>query len=101
MATTLFPVAKNSAELYLPVLPAERKQISALREAANSCKGCDLYKYATQTVFGEGARRAKMLLVGEQPGDKEDLAGKRSLGPPGNYSTLRWSRRRLSVKTCI
>ena len=54
-----------------------------LREAAQKCKGCELYRHATQAVLGEGPRRARILMVGEQPGDKEDLAGKPFVGPAG------------------
>jgi DNA polymerase len=54
-----------------------------LRKAATSCTGCDLYKQATQTVFGEGPTRIKVLLVGEQPGDQEDRAGHPFVGPAG------------------
>ena len=68
-----------SAEPFVP----ERKTLPALREAVQSCRGCDLYRNATQAVFGEGARDAEVLFVGEQPGDKEDLAGKPFVGPAG------------------
>jgi uracil-DNA glycosylase len=54
-----------------------------LRDAALRCQGCDLYLRATRTVFGEGTRNASMMLVGEQPGDKEDLAGRPFVGPAG------------------
>src|SRR3984893_16692347 len=54
-----------------------------LREAAKTCKNCDLWKLGTQTVFGEGAAHSKLMLVGEQPGDQEDLAGKPFVGPAG------------------
>lgn len=57
--------------------------LPALRNAAASCQGCDLYKTATQTVFGEGPARATLLLVGEQPGDQEDVAGHPFVGPAG------------------
>ena len=57
--------------------------IAALREEAADCRACHLYKNATQTVFGEGPQRAQIMLVGEQPGDKEDLAGKPFVGPAG------------------
>jgi DNA polymerase len=57
--------------------------VPALREAAESCTGCDLYKRATQTVFGQGASHAKILFVGEQPGDQEDRAGHPFVGPAG------------------
>lgn len=52
-------------------------------QAASGCKACDLWKRGTQTVFGEGARHAKVMFVGEQPGDKEDLAGRPFVGPAG------------------
>jgi len=57
--------------------------IEKLREEAADCRACPLYKDATQTVFGEGQQTARMMLVGEQPGDKEDLAGKPFVGPAG------------------
>lgn len=54
-----------------------------MRKAAAGCRGCDLYARATQVVFGAGARRARVMLIGEQPGDKEDLAGEPFVGPAG------------------
>ena len=57
--------------------------IETLREEAADCRACPLYKNATQTVFGEGPQTARIMLVGEQPGDKEDLAGKPFVGPAG------------------
>ncbi|HEX5452343.1 MAG TPA: UdgX family uracil-DNA binding protein [Stellaceae bacterium] len=57
--------------------------LDELREAAADCTGCDLYKNATQTVFGEGPQRAGIVFVGEQPGDAEDLAGHPFIGPAG------------------
>ena len=57
--------------------------IETLREEAADCRACPLYKNATQTVFGEGQQTARIMLVGEQPGDKEDLAGKPFVGPAG------------------
>jgi len=61
----------------------EHPTLESLREAAAGCTGCDLYRDATQTVFGEGAAGADVMLVGEQPGDKEDLAGRPFVGPAG------------------
>jgi DNA polymerase len=55
----------------------------SLKAAAAECKACDLWKKGTQTVFGEGRRRAKVLFVGEQPGNEEDLTGKPFVGPAG------------------
>ncbi|MGH2822248.1 MAG: UdgX family uracil-DNA binding protein [Thermoleophilaceae bacterium] len=65
-----------------PFLP-EKRTLSALREASAGCRGCHLWRGATQTVFGEGLKRARVTFVGEQPGDKEDLAGKPFVGPAG------------------
>ena len=63
---------------------ASADSIAALRTEAADCRACPLWKDATQTVFGEGPARARLMLVGEQPGDKEDLAGKPFVGPAGN-----------------
>jgi uracil-DNA glycosylase len=60
-----------------------RPTLSSIREAARGCKACDLYLRGTQTVFGEGPRKAEIMLVGEQPGDAEDLAGHPFVGPAG------------------
>ena len=65
-----------------PFLP-ERKSLKALREAAAHCRGCHLYEGATQTVFGEGLKRARTAMVGEMPGDREDRAGRVFVGPAG------------------
>src|SRR5579859_5011552 len=63
-------------------LPA-KQSIPYLRKAAAVCRGCDLWSRATQTVFGEGAVPASVMLIGEQPGDKEDLSGHPFVGPAG------------------
>src|SRR5687767_9526537 len=63
-------------------MPA-RLSYRSLKRAADGCRGCDLYKYATQTVFGEGPREAELLFVGEQPGDEEDIKGSPFVGPAG------------------
>ena len=63
-----------------PFLP-ERLSLKALRESAAGCRGCHLWRPATQTVFGEGKKSSRLMLVGEQPGDKEDLIGKPFVGP--------------------
>jgi uracil-DNA glycosylase family protein len=57
--------------------------LSALRSAAEGCRGCPLWKDATQTVFGAGPRKAELMLVGEQPGDREDVEGEPFVGPAG------------------
>ena len=69
----------RSARSFLPA----QLSMAQLRESAAGCTGCDLYKCATQTVFGEGAGRAAIMLVGEQPGDQEDLVGRPFVGPAG------------------
>lgn len=69
----------TSARDFLP----EKPTLEKIRAAAQSCKGCDLYKNATQTVFGEGPKKANVVLVGEQPGDMEDREGHPFVGPAG------------------
>jgi uracil-DNA glycosylase family protein len=67
----------NDAAPFLP----ERHSLKALREAAAGCRGCHLWRGATQTVFGEGRKSSRLMLVGEQPGDREDRMGKPFVGP--------------------
>ena len=69
----------TSAADFLP----ERRTLPSLREAAQRCKGCDLWKRGTQTVFGEGMAGAEVMFVGEQPGNDEDLQGHPFVGPAG------------------
>ena len=64
-------------------LAARERTLTGLRRAVQDCHGCDLWRNATQAVFGEGLTRAPVMLVGEQPGDKEDLAGHPFVGPAG------------------
>jgi len=71
--------SKSLAENLIPPRPT----LSTLKEAAADCRACDLWKKGTQTVFGEGSRRSKVMFVGEQPGNEEDLAGKPFVGPAG------------------
>jgi uracil-DNA glycosylase len=66
-----------------PAQPPDTSSLAAVREAATHCTACHLYKRATQTVFGQGPKRVAMMLVGEQPGDYEDVAGKPFVGPAG------------------
>src|SRR5437763_9449474 len=63
--------------------PPTARSVEQLRESAASCQACDLWVEATQTVFGEGSEHSRMMLVGEQPGDQEDLQGKPFVGPAG------------------
>ena len=69
----------GTAAEFLP----ERLSLTSLREAVPGCRACDLYKHATQAVFGEGAKRSEIMFVGEQPGDQEDKAGAPFVGPAG------------------
>jgi uracil-DNA glycosylase len=69
----------NDATPFLP----ERRTLSTLRRAAAGCRGCHLWRGASQTVFGEGLRRSRVMFVGEQPGDQEDRQGKPFVGPAG------------------
>jgi len=71
--------AVTSAADFLP----PHLSLKSLTQAARDCQGCELYKRATQTVFGRGQARARLMLVGEVPGDQEDLQGKPFVGPAG------------------
>lgn len=68
-----------TAAAFLP----DKLSLSSLRKASATCRGCDLWKNATQTVFGEGLKRAKLIMIGEQPGNEEDLEGLPFVGPAG------------------
>lgn len=72
-------VEQTSAADFLPA----RLSLASLRRAADACQGCELYRNAAQTVFGAGKRRARVILVGEMPGDQEDLEGLPFVGPAG------------------
>ena len=71
--------ARGDATPFLP----KRKSLKSLREAAAHCRGCHLYARATQTVFSDGPKRARVMMVGEMPGDREDRVGKVFVGPAG------------------
>ena len=75
-------VARNERE-WIPAPVPETSSLATLKSAAKSCTACHLFRHATQTVFGEGRKGAKLMLLGEQPGDQEDLAGKPFVGPAG------------------
>jgi uracil-DNA glycosylase len=77
MAGSGIQAEPNDATPFLP----ERHSLKALREASAGCRGCHLWRGATQTVFGEGRKAARLMLVGEQPGDREDRMGKPFVGP--------------------
>ncbi|MEZ7130206.1 UdgX family uracil-DNA binding protein [Nonomuraea sp. AD125B] len=76
---TMVKDGNNGAGDFLP----DRLDLASLRAAAARCEGCDLYRDATQTVFGEGPGKAAFMLVGEQPGDQEDRQGHPFVGPAG------------------
>jgi DNA polymerase len=84
----------GSAAPYVPLDPT----LDRLRQAAAGCRGCALYERATQTVFGEGPVRARIVLVGEQPGHDEDLAGHPFVGPAGRLLDQALSRAGLDRK---
>ena len=75
MATEKHP----GAEEWIP----DRPSLKSLRKAVQDCRGCDLYRDATQAVMGDGPAKAEVMVLGEQPGDKEDLAGEPFVGPAG------------------
>ena len=75
-------VAKNERD-WQPAPAPDTASLTTLRNAAKTCTACHLYKHATQTVFGEGPKGAMLMLLGEQPGDQEDLAGEPFVGPAG------------------
>src|SRR5881227_4511041 len=74
---------KKAHEYARPAIPPASDNLATVRKAAKNCTACHLYKHATQTVFGEGPKTARIVLVGEQPGDYEDVAGKPFVGPAG------------------
>lgn len=76
-------MSKDKPEISTEDFFPNRKSIKAFREAAADCRACDLWKRGTQTVFGDGARRAEIVFVGEQPGNEEDLSGQPFVGPAG------------------
>jgi uracil-DNA glycosylase len=75
-------MAKRPTRISAAPIP-DKLTLPALRAAATGCKACDLWKLGTQTVFGEGTATARVMMVGEQPGDKEDLQGRPFVGPAG------------------
>lgn len=75
-------MGSKTVETAAPLIPL-RPSLAKLREAAAGCQACDLYKTGTQTVFGEGKKKADIVFVGEQPGDKEDTEGRPFVGPAG------------------
>jgi uracil-DNA glycosylase family protein len=78
------PFSTPAASSQIADPASSKSSLSSLRRAAAGCQACDLWKHATQTVFGEGSQKATIMFVGEQPGDREDLAGRPFVGPAGN-----------------
>src|SRR2546423_15356455 len=76
-------IPDDNANDRIPARGLKGLSLRALAKAARSCTACPLYKRATQTVFGEGPKNARLMLLGEQPGDQEDLAGRPFVGPAG------------------
>lgn len=105
MATRRTPRARRAVPEGTAPKPVD-DGLAALRDAAAGCKRCALWKPATQTVFGEGPARARILVVGEQPGDAEDLAGRPFVGPSGRLfdralGELGIDRKRLYVTNAV
>ncbi|HET7536043.1 MAG TPA: uracil-DNA glycosylase family protein, partial [Candidatus Didemnitutus sp.] len=80
MSTSAVSAPATSAAQFLP---STKASLAELRPRAAGCRGCPLYRRATQTVFGAGPAKARIMLVGEQPGDQEDRQGKPFVGPAG------------------
>jgi DNA polymerase len=89
---------RNSEEDWRPAPVPETSSLKEVAEAAKKCTACHLYKRATQTVFGEGPKHATMLLIGEQPGDYEDVAGKPFVGPAGKIMDRALEEARIDRK---
>ena len=82
MSASNIIMTKRSCQTAAALIP-HKPTLPALRVAATGCKACDLWKLGTKTVFGEGRATARVMMVGEQPGDKEDLQGRPFVGPAG------------------
>ena len=83
MKSSAAKTASAAGDDWRPAPVPETSSLAKLREAAHGCTACPLYRHATQTVFGEGPKRAAIMFLGEQPGDQEDLGGKPFVGPAG------------------
>ena len=83
IAAKIGEMPRKTSEGSAADLIPEQSTLPSLKEAAADCRACDLWKRGTQTVFGEGSRRSKVLFIGEQPGNEEDLTGKPFVGPAG------------------
>src|ERR1044071_4302166 len=83
MMKAVAKVRSGPGDTWRPAPVPQTSSLTKLHEAAVHCTACPLYKNATQTVFGEGRKRPALMLLGEQPGDQEDLSGKPFVGPAG------------------
>jgi hypothetical protein len=83
-----------------PQLPLLSHSLKELARQAQDCKNCDLWRNATQTVFGDGSPRAPIMLVGEQPGDQEDLQGNLLSARLENYCKLHCEKQALIPSRC-
>jgi DNA polymerase len=84
-----------------PFIPSGRLSLTKLRDAAADCEGCELYRIGTQTVFGAGSASARIMLIGEQPGDSEDRAGLPFVGPAGKILDRALSEAGISQVSCV
>ncbi len=82
---SLSKVTDQEDEKWRQASVPETDDLVKVAAAARACRACNLYKRGIQTVFGKGSKRAKILLLGEQPGDHEDLTGKPFVGPAGKF----------------
>jgi len=89
-----------SYESAFPYIPPS-DDLATLRSAVDGCRGCPLYADATQGVFGEGLARARMMLIGEQPGDQEDLEGRPFVGPAGKLLRAAIAEAELQVDVYV
>jgi DNA polymerase len=96
----LMKAAAESEDEWRPATPPATRSLATLAAAARDCTACPLYKHATQTVFGEGPRSAKMVLMGEQPGDQEDRAGQPFVGPAGTLLNRALEEAGISRNEC-
>jgi hypothetical protein len=87
------PDTSSAATLISP-----RASLADIRQAASVCKACDLWKTATQTVFGEGKSSAAIMMLGEEPGDQEDRAGRPFVGPAAEFSIKPSQKRALTAR---
>jgi uracil-DNA glycosylase len=93
-------ILKRARKIVQVASVPETRKWSILRAAALKCKACSLYRNATQTVFGEGALKARIVLIGEQPGDREDVEGRPFVGPAGKLLDRALEEAGISREKC-